>query len=151
MILASYTYTHTPHKCTSTHIYTHIHTRTQYINIYTDTCLVVPLCPTLCNPMDCSSPESSVHGESPSKNTGVSCHFFLLRIFPTQGMNSGLLHWRPILYHLSHQGSPKILEWVAYPFSRESSRPRNRIRVSCIAGRFFTSWVTREAHTHTYI
>ena len=38
-----------------------------------------------------------------------------------------------------------ILEWVAYPFSRGSSRPRNWARVSCIAGRFFTSWANREA------
>ena len=109
-ILASYTYTYTPHKCTSPHIYTLIHTCTQYINIYTDTCLVVHLCPTLCNPMDCSSPESSVHEESPSKKTGVGCHFFLLGIFPTQGLNLGLLHCRQILYHLSHKGSPRILE-----------------------------------------
>ena len=40
----------------------------------------------------------------------------------------------------------RILEWVAYPFSRGSSWPRNPTKVSCIAGRFFTSWVTREAH-----
>ena len=36
----------------------------------------------------------------------------------------------------------RILEWVAVPFSRGSSRPRNRIRISCIVGRFFTSWIT---------
>ena len=48
-------------------------------------------------------------------------------------------------YHLSHQGSPIILEWVAYPFSRESSWPRNWTGVSCIAGRFFTNWGIREA------
>ena len=64
-------------------------------------------------------------------------------IFPTQGSNPGLLHCRQILYQLSHKGSPRILEWVAYPFSRGSSWPRNRTRVSCIAGRFFTSWATR--------
>ena len=64
------------------------------------------------------------------------------RIFSTQGSNPGLPHCRRILYQLSHQGSPKILEWVAYPFSRGSSRPRNQTRVSCIAGRFFTSWAT---------
>ena len=46
-------------------------------------------------------------------------------IFPTQGLNPGLPHWRRILYQLSHQGSPRILEWVAYPFSSGSSRPRN--------------------------
>ena len=40
----------------------------------------------------------------------------------------------------------RILEWVAIPFSRGSSRPRDWIWVSCIAGRFFTLWATREAH-----
>ena len=39
----------------------------------------------------------------------------------------------------------RILEWVAFPFSRGSSQPRNRTQVSCIAGRFFTRWITREA------
>ena len=39
----------------------------------------------------------------------------------------------------------RILEWVAFPFSRGSSQPRDRTQVSCIAGRFFTSWATREA------
>ena len=39
----------------------------------------------------------------------------------------------------------RILEWVAIPFSRESSQPRDRTQLSCIAGRFFTSWATREA------
>ena len=40
---------------------------------------------------------------------------------------------------------PRILEWVALPFSRRSSQPRDRIQVSCIVGKFFTSWATREA------
>ena len=40
----------------------------------------------------------------------------------------------------------RILEWAAYPFSRETSWPRNRIRVPCIAGGFFTSWPVQEAH-----
>ena len=39
----------------------------------------------------------------------------------------------------------RILEWIAFPFSRGSSQPRNWTRVSCIAGGFFTIWVTREA------
>ena len=102
-------------------------------------CLVSQSCLTLCNPMDCSPPGSSVHGDSPGKNTGVGCHALLQGIFPTQGLNPGLLRCWRILYHLSHQGSPRILEWVAYPFSRGSSRLRNRTRVSCIAGGFFTS------------
>ena len=41
----------------------------------------------------------------PGKNSGVGCHFLLQGIFPTQGSNSGLLHCRQMLYHLSHQGS----------------------------------------------
>ena len=61
-------------------------------------CLVAQSCPTLCNPMDCSPPGSSV---------------------------MGVLQAR-------------ILEWVAMPSSRGSSRPRDRIRISCIAGRFYS-------------
>ena len=78
------------------------------------------MCPTLCDPLDCSPPGSSVHGDSPGKNTGVGCHALLQGIFPTQGSNPGLPHCRWILYRLSHQGSPRILEWIAYPFSRGS-------------------------------
>ena len=66
---------------------------------------------------------------------------------PNQESNSGLPHCRSILHHLSHEGSPWILEWVADPSSRGSSRPRNQTSISYIAGRFFTSWATREAQT----
>ena len=69
-------------------------------------CLVAQSCPNFCNPMDCSPPGSSVHGDSPGKNTGVGCHAHLQGIFPTQGSNPGLPHCKSILYHLSHQGSP---------------------------------------------
>ena len=121
---------------------------------------------------------------SPGQNTQVGSLSPLHGIFPTQGSNPGLPHCRQILYQPSHQGSPRILEWVAYPFSSGSSWPRNQpgspalqvdslpskppgkpknigvgslsllqwifltqesTRVSCIAGRFFTSWATREA------
>ena len=92
--------------------------------------------------MDCSPPGSSVH--SPGKYTGVGCHVFHQGIFPTLRSNSGLLHCRWILYCLSHQGSPTTLASVAYPFSRGSSQPRNWIGVSCIAGRLFMSWASRE-------
>ena len=51
------------------------------------------------------------------KNTGVGSLSLLQQIFPTQELNQGLLHCRQILYQLSHKGSPRILEWVAYPFS----------------------------------
>ena len=62
-------------------------------------------CQTLCNPMDCSPPGSSVHG---------------------------------IL-------QARILVWIAFLFSRGSSQPRDQTQVSCIAGRFFTIWATRES------
>ena len=87
-----------------------------------------------------------------SQNTGVGCLSLLHRIFPTQGSNPGLLHFKWILYQLSHKGNPRILEWVihsrdrvAYPFSSGSSQPRNQSGVSWIAGGFFTNWAIREA------
>ena len=80
--------------------------------------------------MDCSPPGSSVHGDSQGKHTGMGfqgpLQGPLQGIFPTQGLNPLLPHCRRILYLLSHQGSPRILGWVGYPFSRGSSRPRNR-------------------------
>ena len=94
--------------------------------------------------VDCCPPGSSVHGDSPGKNTGMGCLALLQGIFPTQGSNPGLPNFRWILYCLSHQGTPRILEWVAYSSSRGSSLPRNLTRVSCIAGGFFTSWATRK-------
>ena len=72
--------------------------------------LVTQLCLTLCDPMDCSPPGSSVHG--------------------------------------IHQA--RILDCVAMPFSRESSRPRDRTWVSCFAGRLFTIWATREFQYRYY-
>ena len=50
------------------------------------------------SPMDYSPPGSSVHGDSPGKNTGVGCCTLLQGIFPTQGSNPGLPHCRQILY-----------------------------------------------------
>ena len=76
-------------------------------------CLVPQWSPTVCDPMDCSPPGSSVHGDSPGKNTRVGCHVLFQGIFPTQGLNPGLPHCRQILYSLSHQGRPRMLEWVA--------------------------------------
>ena len=66
---------------------------------------VAQSCPTLCDPMGCSPPGSSVHGISQAR----------------------------------------ILEWVAISFSRGSSRPKDWIWVSCIAGSLFTIWATRES------
>ena len=109
-------------------------------------CLFAKLCPTLWDPW-------TVAHQAP-----LSMEILQARILewvampssggisPTQGVNPGLPHCRWFLYHLSHQAHPKILEWEAYPFSRGSSWPRNRTQVSCIAGRFLTSWATGEAH-----
>ena len=84
-------------------------------------------------------------GNSPGQNTGVGSLSLLQGIFPTQGSKPGLPHCRQILYQLSHQGSPRILGWVAYPFSSRSSWPRSQTGVSYTAGRFFTNWAIREA------
>ena len=72
-------------------------------------CLVAQSCSILCNPMDCSPSDSSVHGDSLGKNTGVGCHALFKRIFPSQGSNPGLPHCRQILSWQSHKGSPVSL------------------------------------------
>ena len=137
----------------SIYVHTHTHTHTYHTHTPTHTHamlgLVAQLCPNLCDPMNCSPPGSSVHGDSPGKNTGAGCHALLQGIFPTQGSNPGLLHCRQIFYHLSHQGIPWIL--VASPFSRESFLPRTLTRVSGIAGGFFNSWAPREANIYIHI
>ena len=82
--------------------------------------------------------------DSPGQNIGVSSLSLLQGIFPTQRLNPGLPRCRWILYSLSHLGSPRILELVAYPFFRRSFQTRNWTGISCIAGGVFTSWTTRE-------
>ena len=72
-------------------------------------------------------------------------------IFPIQGLNPGFPHCRQILYYLSHQGIPRILESAAYPFSRETSPPRNWSEVSYIVGGFLTSWATSETPRNTLL
>ena len=99
---------------------------------------VAQSCMTVCYPID--SPWNSL-----GHNTGVGGLSLLQEIFPIQGSNQGLPHCRHILYQLSHKGNPKILEWVACPFSGGSSQPTDQTRVSCFAGRFFTNWAIREA------
>ena len=94
--------------------------------------------PEIVNSMDIPESESEscsvmsdsllLHGlwNSPGQNTGVGSFSLLQGILATQGPNPGLPHCRQILYQLSHKGSPRILEWVAYPFSSGSSQPRNQ-------------------------
>ena len=95
---------------------------------------VAQLCPTLCDPMD-----YKVHGILQARILEWVSLSLLQGIFPTQGLQPGLPYCRRILYQLSHQESPRILQWVDYPFSMGSSRPRNPTGVSCIAAGFFTS------------
>ena len=83
---------------------------------------------------------------SPGQKTGVGSLSLLQEIFPTQELNPSLLLCRQILYQLSNKGSPRILEWVAYPFSSRSFWPRNQTGVSCIARGFFINWAIRKAY-----
>ena len=69
--------------------------------------LVAQPCLTLCNPMDCSPLGSSVHGDSPGKNTGVACHALLQGIFPTRRLNPGLPYCRQILLLSEPLGKPR--------------------------------------------
>ena len=83
-------------------------------------------CRTLCNPMDYSPSDSSVHGDSPGKNTGVGCHAFLSGIFPIQGFSSHLLcflHWQAGCLPLVPPGKTSFaftwrLEVVTWAISR---------------------------------
>ena len=67
--------------------------------------LIVQLCPTNCDPMDCSLAGSSVHRFVQARILEWVSGSILQGIFPTQGLYPGLLHCRQILYDLSHQGS----------------------------------------------
>ena len=80
-----------------------------------------------------------------SMKCGVGSLSLLQGIFPTQGLNLGLPHCRQFLYHLSHERSSSILEWVASSFSSRSARPRNRTGASGTAGGLCTNWAIREA------
>ena len=87
-------------------------------------CLVTQSCLILCDPMDCSQPGSSVHGDSPGKNTGVGCHVLLQGIFPTQRLNLCLSH----LLHLQVGSiwlyNPTLLSnrlWCTSEFLKDSS------------------------------
>ena len=95
--------------------------------------------------MDCT-----VHGIPPDQNTGVGSLFLFQGVFLTQGSNPGLLHCRQILYQLSHKGSPRILEWAAYPFSRGSFWPRNpRAKFHCHFLNLFSLGGIISSHPHS--
>ena len=85
------------------------------------------------------------------QNTGVGNLSLLQGIFPTQVLNPGLPHCRRILYHLSHKGTPRILEWVAYPFLVDLPDPGIELGPPALTGRFLTNWDIREALKEHYI
>ena len=141
-----------------------IHLKILVTSFHTLVCAVLSLvaqsCLTLCNRMDCSPPGSSVHGDSPGKNTGVVCHALLQRIFLAQGQNPHLMS--PALagrffYHQRHLGKVKGescsgvsdsllphglyspwnspghgLEWIAFPFSGDLPNPGIKSRSSTL-------------------
>ena len=74
--------------------------------------------PILCDPMD-----YTVQGILQARIPGVGSRSLLQQIFPTQGSNPGLLNCRRILYQLSHQGSPRILERVVIPSPADPPNP----------------------------
>ena len=84
---------------------------------------------TLYDPMYCCPPGSSVHGDSPGKNTGVGWHALLHGIFLTQGSNPRLLHCRLILYPLSHQGGPNIYVFTL-KLKKKPPKPKNNHHVT---------------------
>ena len=74
--------------------------------------------------------QASLFMNSPGKKTGVGCHSLLQGIFPTQGSNPDLLHFRQILYHLSHQGSPfRIRDLI---FTLQHSKIKCNIQFSIV-------------------
>ena len=79
------------------------------------------------NPMNYSLPVSSIHGDSPGKNTGVGCHVLLPGIFLTQGMDTGIfcpLNWQvgssklapPRKSHFSHKYSHNVISHFTFFF-----------------------------------
>ena len=98
-----------------------------------------------------ATPWTMLSMEFSRPDTGVGSLSFFQGIFPAQASNLGLPHCGWILDQLSHKGSPRILEWVAYPFSRRFSLPRNRTLVSWIAEWFFTNWAIRVALTFSFL
>ena len=85
----------------------------------------------LCDPMGCSLPGSSVHGNFPDEKfqawVAMSSFGGGAWVFPIQGWKPGLLHCTWILYPLSHKGSPRILEWVAIPSAGDLTDPEIKL------------------------
>ena len=109
-------------------------------------CLGAQLYPPLCDPVDCRPPGSSVHGDSPGKNTGVGCHALLQKIFPSQESNPGLLHCKWILLPSEAPGKPKNTE-VGSLSLLQGIFPMQESNHGLLHCRWIlTSSTTREAH-----
>ena len=91
---------------------------------------VTKLCPTVCDPMDCGPPGSSVHGILQARILEWAAVPFSRGIFLTQGSNLGLLHCWQILNHLSHQESPSISTLLPF-LERHSSFFWRTLNISC--------------------
>ena len=114
---------------------------------------VAQSCPTLCDPVDCSLPGSSVHGILQARVLEWGAITFSGYKFEVKW--SEVAQSCPTLCNPMECSLPgssihgifqaRILEWVAISFSRGSSRPRDQSQVSHIVGRRFTIWATREA------
>ena len=102
------------------------------------------LCPTLCDPMDCLPPGASVCGISQARiQSGLPCP--PPGDLPDPGIEPESLMSPALPGRFFTTWEARILEWVAVSFSKGSSRPKDITLVSCIAGRFFTYWVTSGA------
>ena len=88
---------------------------------------------------------------SPGQNTGVGSLSLLHGIFPTQGLNPGLPYCRQNLYQLSHKGSPRILGWVAYSFSRGSSHPGIKLRSPALQADSWPTEISGESESHSFV
>ena len=77
--------------CAADSLFCIIETNTTLQSKYPMLCFITQLCPTLCDPIDCSLSGSSVHGGSWGKNTGVGNLSLLKRIFSTQKLNHAVL------------------------------------------------------------
>ena len=101
--------------------------------------LVTCLCLTLCNPMDCSLPASSIHGDSPGKNTGASCHALLQGSFPTQGSNLVSCMGKPLghgvlcKWHVPSFKKRSGVSWLQ-PAEIRSSYQTQHLRSTCLSG-----------------
>ena len=136
---------------------------------------VAQLCPTLCDPMNCSLPGFSVHGifqtrilewvaisfsrgsSQPRDQIQISCIAGrLLTGWAMREVQKSESESCSVMYSLRPHGlvheilQAGILEWVAFIFSRGCSWNRDWSQVARVAGRFFTSWATREAHLYIF-